>query len=92
MQDQSLTGPEWNVPPRGRGPAMSGGARVRPVLRTVYSQPQTRPGRFIETPRPPRVGPRPTAYQMSGGAMGGNKYGSAMSNLITRIMRANGVL
>lgn len=91
MQDESLTGPEFNVPPRGRGPVAGGGGRVRPVLRTVYSQPQTRPGKFVETPGRGRVGPRPTAYQMSG-RTGGNKYGGAMADLITRIMRANGVL
>ena len=88
MQDQSLTGPEFNVPPRGRGPAVSGGRVVRPVLRTVYSQPQ----KFIETPAGPRIGPRPTAFQASGGYAGSSKYGGAMANLIQRIMRQQGLL
>lgn len=88
MQDQGLSGPEWNVPPRAPGPGAAGG-RVRPVLRTVYSQPQPRPGRFVETPAGPRVGARPSAFRMTGGAVG-NKYGSAMSDLIRSIMRANG--
>lgn len=91
MQDESLTNPQWNVPPRGPGPGAPRSGINRPVLRTIYSEPAPQASRFIETPGRSRIGPRPTAYQMSG-MTGGNKYSGAMNELIMRIMRATGAL
>jgi hypothetical protein len=92
MQDQSLTNPEWNVPPRGQGPGMSRSGFARPVLRTIYSEPVSRPSQFIETPGTGRISPRPSAYMASGGRTTPSKYGGAMSQLVYQLLRANNLL